>query len=92
VVNGHILCEAWPICPNLIATWLSHSLKHLAPILAKIVAQPTQFFVHHNLELLKQFQCCLLPPFLDALALNHIFVSFNDIANSCLITFLLTSF
>ncbi len=86
VVNCHILCEAWPICPNLTTTRLAHSLKHLAPILlAKIVAQPTQFFVHHNLELLMQFQCCLLPLFLDALVLNHIFVSSNDFVNSCLI-------
>jgi hypothetical protein len=61
-VNCHILHEVWPICPNLTTTWLAHSLKHLAPILlAKIVAQPTQLFVHHNLELLMQFQCCFGP-------------------------------
>jgi hypothetical protein len=41
---------------NLEVTWLTHFLKHptLIPF-AKIVAQPTQLFMHHNLELPVQF-------------------------------------
>jgi len=41
---------------NLEVTWLAHFFKHLVLIpLAKIVAQPTQLLVHHNLELPIQF-------------------------------------
>ncbi len=39
----------------------------------KINAQPIQLLMHHNLELLIQFQSSLLPPLPYALVLNHVF-------------------